>query len=146
MFKGKVTGHKGTTQRDRTSKWADECHTSHHFPKAPSCHYFPHFSYCLFIDWLGNIATINSIRPCMHAKSLQSCPTLCNPMDRSPSGSSVPGIFQARILEWVAVPSSRGSSRLRDRTRISYISCIGRWALLPLVLPEKLWVSLVGAQ
>ena len=36
------------------------------------------------------------------AKSLQSCPTLCNPMDCSPPGSSVPGIFQARVLEWVA--------------------------------------------
>ena len=37
------------------------------------------------------------------AKSLQSCPTLCNPIDRSPPGSSVPGILQARILEWVAI-------------------------------------------
>ena len=40
---------------------------------------------------------------CMHAKSLQSCPALCNPMDSSPPGSSVPGILQARILEWVAI-------------------------------------------
>ena len=38
------------------------------------------------------------------AKSLQSCPTLCDPVDGSPPGSSVPGILQARILEWVAVP------------------------------------------
>ena len=37
------------------------------------------------------------------AKSLQSCPTLCNPIDGSPPGSSVPGILQARILEWVAI-------------------------------------------
>ena len=44
---------------------------------------------------------------CMHAKSLQLCPTLCNPMDCSPPGTSVLGILQARILEWVAVPSSR---------------------------------------
>ena len=42
----------------------------------------------------------------MHAESLQSCPTLCNPMDRSPPGSSVPGILQARILEWVAISFS----------------------------------------
>ena len=42
------------------------------------------------------------------AKSLQSCPTLCNPIDSSPPGSSVPGILQARILEWVAVSFSRG--------------------------------------
>ena len=40
----------------------------------------------------------------MHAKSPQSCPTLCNPMDHSPPGSSVHGILQARILEWVACP------------------------------------------
>ena len=39
------------------------------------------------------------------AKSLQSCPTLCNPMDGSPPGSSVRGIFQARVLEWVPLPS-----------------------------------------
>ena len=42
------------------------------------------------------------------AKSLQSCPTLCNPIDGSPSGSSVPGILQARILEWVAISFSSG--------------------------------------
>ena len=39
------------------------------------------------------------------AKSLQSCPTLCNPIDGSPPGSAVPGILQARTLEWVAIPS-----------------------------------------
>ena len=47
---------------------------------------------------------------CMHAKSLQSFPTICHPMDRSPLGSSVHGILQTKILEWVAVPFSRGSS------------------------------------
>ena len=41
------------------------------------------------------------------AKSLQSCPTLCNPIDGSPSGSPVPGILQARTLEWVAISFSR---------------------------------------
>ena len=49
----------------------------------------------------------------------QSCLTLCDPMDCSPSGFSVHGILQARILEWVAIPFSRGSSWLRDRTWIS---------------------------
>ena len=57
---------------------------------------------------------------------LQSCLTLCNSIDCSLPGSSVHGIFQARILEWVAMPSSKGSSHPRDRTRISYVSCIGR--------------------
>ena len=47
---------------------------------------------------------------CMHAQSLQSCPTLCNPMDCSQTSSTVHGILQARILEWVAIPFSRGSS------------------------------------
>ena len=46
----------------------------------------------------------------------QLCPTVCNPMHCSPRGSSVHGILQARILEWVAVPFSRGSSRPRDQT------------------------------
>ena len=46
----------------------------------------------------------------MCTKSLQSCPVLCDPMDHGLSGSSVRGIPQARILEWVAMPSSRGSS------------------------------------
>ena len=45
-----------------------------------------------------------------HAKSLQSCPTLCDPVDYSPPDFSVHGILQARILEWVAMPSSRRSS------------------------------------
>ena len=54
----------------------------------------------------------------------QSCPTFCDPMDYSLPGSSVPGIFQARILEWVASPFSRGSSWPRDQT---HVSCIGRW-------------------
>ena len=44
----------------------------------------------------------------MHAVWLQLCPTLCDPMDCSPPGSSVHGILQARILEWVAMPPSRG--------------------------------------
>ena len=52
----------------------------------------------------------------------QSCPTLCDPMDCSLSGSSVHGIFQARVLEWVAISFSRGSSRPRNRTRVSCIA------------------------
>ena len=52
----------------------------------------------------------------MHAKLIQSCLTPCDPMNCSPPGSSVHGIPQARILEWVAISFSRGSSWLRDRT------------------------------
>ena len=49
----------------------------------------------------------------------QSCPTLCDPMDCSLPGSSVHEIFQARILEWVAISFSRGSSQPRDWTQVS---------------------------
>ena len=52
----------------------------------------------------------------------QSYPTLCNPMDCSPPGSSVHGIFQARVLEWGAISFSRRSSHPRDWTRVSHIS------------------------
>ena len=61
---------------------------------------------------------------CVCARA-QLCPALCNPL----RGSSVHGIFQARILEWVAISFSRGSSQPRDQTWVCYISCIGRWVL-----------------
>ena len=52
----------------------------------------------------------------------QLCLTLFDPMDRSRPGSSVHGILQARILEWVAIPFSRGSSQPRGQTRVSCIA------------------------
>ena len=64
-----------------------------------------------------NIQTTNKYL--LWAKSLQQCTTGCNPMDCSRPGSTVNGILQARTLEWVAMPSSRGSSQPRDRTCIS---------------------------
>ena len=59
------------------------------------------------------------------------CPdmSLCSSMDCSPPGSSVHGILQARILEWVPISSSRGSSQFTDGTRVSYIPCAGRQIL-----------------
>ena len=63
------------------------------------------------------------------AKSLQLCPTLCDPMECSLPGFSVHGIFQARILEWAATSSSRGSSWPRDRALVSCVSFIGRRVL-----------------
>ena len=56
--------------------------------------------------------------PGAHAQSLRSCLTLCDPMDWSLPGSSLHGILLARIPEWVAMPSSRGPSQLRDKTHI----------------------------
>ena len=60
----------------------------------------------------------------MRAKLLQSCSTLCDP-----PGSSARGILQARILEWVAISYSSGSSQPRDRTHTSHVSCTGGWIL-----------------
>ena len=58
---------------------------------------------------------------CVHVKSLHSCLTLWDPMDCSPPGSSVHGILQARMLEWIAMPSSRGSHRPGHWTQLSHI-------------------------
>ena len=74
---------------------------------------------------------------CMRAKSLQSCPTPCDPMDCSPPGSSVHGILQARILQCVAMPSFRGSSQSRDRTYVSCVSCAGRQTLYHRVIAKS---------
>ena len=80
----------------------------------------------------------------VHAKLLQSCPTLCDPIDCSSPGSSVHGILQARILGWVAMSSSRGSSRPRDGTCVSYVS--RQVGSLPLVLPGKLYTMVETKQ
>ena len=69
----------------------------------------------------------------VRVKSLQSCPTLCDPMDCSQPGSSVHGTLQVRTLEWVTMPSSRGSSQPRDgiqESRLSILPC--RQILYPL--------------
>ena len=74
---------------------------------------------------------------CVPGKLLQLCPTLCNPMDCSPPGSSVHGILQVWILVWVAMPSSRESFLLGDRTCIFSISCTWQVDSLPLAPPGK---------
>ena len=61
---------------------------------------------------------------CLRAKSHKSCPTVRNPVDCSPPGSSVHGILQAGIVEWVAMSSSRGSSQPIGRT---HVSCLQHW-------------------
>ena len=82
----------------------------------------------LVVPRRGGVALLTSAVAAA-AKSLQLFLTLCDPIDGSSSGSSVPGILQARILEWVTVSSSRRSFRPRDGT---CIPCIGRWILSPL--------------
>ena len=61
--------------------------------------------------------------------SANLCLTFCDPMSCSPPDSSVHGVLQAKILELVAMPSSRGSSQTRDQTPVFYVSCIGRQVL-----------------
>ena len=75
-----------------------------------------HFCHVGLQCWL---LLLTSMHACMPAKLLQSCLTLCDPMDCSLLSSFVHGILQARILEWIAMPSSRGSSPPRDRTHVS---------------------------
>ena len=76
-------------------------------------------------------------------KSLQPCPTLCNPMNHSRRVSSVYRILQARRLRWVAMLPSRGSSWHRDQSRVSYICLHWQAGSLLLAPPEKPSVSLV---
>ena len=71
-----------------------------------------------------NLSTV-----CEKGLIAQLCPTLGDPMDCCLPGSSAHGILQARILEGVAIPFSRGSSQPGDRTSGSYASCIGRQVL-----------------
>ena len=78
-------------------------------------------SWCAMLGLLQVYSKVNQVHThiCSLAKWPHSCPALCDPMDCSPSGSSVPGILQVRILEWVAMASSRGSSWPRDPIHVS---------------------------
>ena len=77
------------------------------------------------------------------AKSLQSCPTLCDPIDGSLPGSPIPGILQARTLEWVAISLSRGSSWPKDWTQVSWVSYNGRQILYHCTTWEALMYVLI---
>ena len=79
------------------------------------------FCCCCFVFLTGKLVHYEKItkeswynNKCIHTNSLQSCSTLCDPLDCKLPGSSVHGILQARILEWIAMPSSRGSSQPRN--------------------------------
>ena len=89
-----------------------------HFPPFPICHYTPPPLTPVSIQThSGHLPEPGIMLGAVLVG--QSYPTLCNPMDCSPPGSSVHGIFQARILEWIAISFSRGSSQPRDQTRVS---------------------------
>ena len=93
-------------------------------------------SSCLFLPWRSSLWTHKALPLCSGGERefsscsccllAKSCLTLCDPMDYNLPGSSVHGILQARILEWVAIPFSRGSSHPKDWT---WVSCTGRWIL-----------------
>ena len=72
-------------------------------------------------EYWGGLPFPSSMHASMHAKSLQSCPTLCNPIDSSPPGSPVPGILQARTLEWVAISFSNAR---KWKVKVKSLSCI----------------------
>ena len=96
-------------------------------------HWGGHFSLSVTNPWVFSSSctdeeTVKHLRwnsKLMHmCSAAQFCLALCDPMDCSPPGSPLHGILQARILEWVAISSSRGSSRPRDWTCVSCISGI----------------------
>ena len=106
-----------------------------------SDHYLPLFHHHSFLWYIASILVFTPkillllICLCIQAPvymCTQLCPTLCDPMDCSPPGSSVHGIFHASILEWTAISYSRGSSRPRDWTCMSCIPCI--WQMDSLLL------------
>ena len=82
------------------------------------------FFFSLSLERMITQLNLNSVKERKWKKVAQSCPTLCDPMDYSLPGSSIHGIFQARILEWIAISFCRRSSRPRDSTQISRI--VGR--------------------
>ena len=121
----------------------------------PLCYLLP-TSITFFLDTKKNIIHSSYIVLCC-AKSLQSCLTLWDPIDCCPPGSSVQGILQARLLEWVSKSSSRRSSWSRNWTHLSCVSCIGRqilyhwatWEAPSYIIKEKIkdqiwrWVNLL---
>ena len=119
--------------------WADQIKTAAHLWALEKQALCPTSCCCIKIwgltPWLSpkpwphslhTLSLATRIRCCLVAKL---CLTLCDQMDCSMLGSSIHGILQARILEWVGRLSSRGSSPSRGQTHISYVSWVGRWVL-----------------
>ena len=103
-----------------------------HLSVPPCGLYYPNIQgFCILAHpaFLAISSTVSLHTQCACMLSLQLCPPLCNSMDCSPTGSSVHGILQARILEWVAMTSSRNLPHPEVGTHVSYISRIGRQVL-----------------
>ena len=93
--------------------------------------------------WIGRLRKADGLSQhgCMCARSVaQLYPTLCNPVDCRPPGSSVQGILQARILEWVAIASSKGSSWSRDWIHVFRLLHLQHWYVGS--LPLSTWEAL----
>ena len=98
------------------------------------------------LRWRGYPGLSKCMHACKSAQLLSQGPTFCNPMDCSLPGSSAHGILQARILEWVAIFSSRGSSQPRDWICDSCVFCIGRqilyhWATWEAHIPSHVFLQ-----
>ena len=93
-----------------------------HFHQACFFFFLKGLIFTFFFLFLVQVCLMNSLNFCESGESevAQTCLTLGNPMDCSLPGSSIHGIFQARILEWVAISFSRGSSQPRDWTQVLY--------------------------
>ena len=88
---------------------------------------------CDHFSSLGYFTTLSTLYfNAATAKSLQSCPTLCNPIDGSPPGSPVPGILQARTLEWVA---SSSSNAWKWKVKVKLLGCVGLFTTYQAPLP-----------
>ena len=140
-------------------------------PPTPCLH--AHVPMCLTHRYVHTFTKllVHSTKICLEsiaaaaAKSLQSCPTLCDPIDSSPPGSPVPGIFQARTLEWVAISFSNAwkwKVKVKSLSRVQLLAtpwtaayqaplCIALsrqeyWSLVPLPSPGECWASLKDRQ
>ena len=91
----------------------------------------PHLSQPVFLFPLAVVSIPHQVYwcPVCVCSVAQLCPSVCDRRNHNLPGSSVHGFLQARILEWIAMPSSRGFFWSRDRTHVSCISCIGRQIL-----------------
>ena len=119
VWKLKVTGIRSASERcfypcSKSPGW-----------ETNSSFYPPNFCSFVLFSFLEGGRGSFTVNTC-YCLIIQSCLTVCDPMDCSPSGSSVHAILQARIREWVATSFSKGSSQPRDQT---CVSCIGRWIL-----------------
>ena len=110
------TSQNGHCQKNQTINAGEDVEK-----REPSCtvgenvNWSSHYG-CIFYGRCASLLLFHGVFTfCVFAKSLQSCLTLCDPLDCSLPGSSVHGILQAWTLEWVAMPSFRGSSRPRDQ-------------------------------